>query len=312
MMQGQPTTFWPALALATLLALFPALPGAASDLALTGVAWEELDYAGQNWAVDLTAHMQLAALPAAEAASALLPAEQGTPLPAAGPEVLQLTVEMAMDIAFKPKVAISNQVWFNPGDAGPLGRQRVRRGQDEFEKTYRFTQQGVFRRNREPRGAGDAGRPPEDWGYQVTHFYAHDREGLGCRILSDRLLLIYIVAAAPSLHDGRPLSLCVFGKRQLHRVTLEPQGRTPIPVDYVEDRDQTTTPRRETVEALPIKLTAEPLASDLDKPENFSFLGLQRNIVIYLEPRHHLPVRVTGDISTVAAGDLKLRRARLK
>jgi hypothetical protein len=305
----------PALGLAVLFfavfAWWPA-PATAADLVLTEVVWEELDFQAENWAVDLTAHMRLASLPAAAAESALLPAAQGTPLRAAGPEVLHLAVEMSMDIAFKPPVNITNQLWFNAQDALPLGRQRVRRGQDEFEKTYRFTEQGVYRRNREPRDAGDAARAPEDWRHQVAHFYAHDLEGLACPGLTDRLLLIYIASAAPTLFDQHALTLCVFGKRQLHRVTLEPQGRTSIPVDYTEENGARAMPRRGAVEALKLKLTAEPLASGLDKPENFSFLGLHRNIVIYVEPRHRLPVQVSGDIANVTSGDLKLQRARLK
>ncbi len=101
---------------------------------------------------------------------------------------------MAMNPAFGARVNVGNTVWFNPGDAAARGRYRLRRGEDDFEKTYRFARQGVFRRNREPQNNAERRLEPERWSRQVESFYPYDPERLGCPVVSDRLLLIYIVS----------------------------------------------------------------------------------------------------------------------
>jgi hypothetical protein len=46
--------------------------------------------------------------------------------------------------------------------------------------------------------------------------------------------------------------------------------------------------------------------SELKEAENFSFLGLHSNIVIYLEPGSRLPIQASGDIPTIGTTQLKL------
>lgn len=294
----------------------PGFPGAQAaapfDMPLQAVAWDKLRFHGDNWAADISVTIALDALPAAAQATLLKP-DQGIPIEAAGPEILYMSLEMMMDMAFNnPSVEIANEVWFNPGDAQALGRYRLRRGRDDFAKTYRFTAQGVFRRNREPRDAAEARREPHQWIDAGRNFYPYDLERLGCAAMTDRLLLIYIASAAADLRAERPLALCVFGKRQVHRVTLMPDGKKNIAVDYVADESPSEVRHEGKYEALKIKLLAEPLVSEMEKPENFSFLGLHKNIVIYINPDDGLPLRVSGKIGKVASGDLRLRYVRYK
>ncbi len=276
------------------------------------VTWEHLRYHAKNMMVELTAEMQLQSLPAAQAQTALLKSPRGTPLQASGPETLHIVLNMMIDFAFRDPVNISNAVWFNPDDGAALGRFRLRRGEDDFEKTYRFTEQGVFRRNREPQTKEAARLDPGRWPYFPDNFYPHDPDELGCPGVTDQLVLIYIVSAAESLQGNQPLSLCVFGKRQLHRVQLKPEGLQPLKVDFIEKKGQVETRRKGELKALKIALAAEPMASGLEEPENFSFLGLHKNIVIFIDPASNLPVQVTGEISAVGKAMLKLLEVQLK
>lgn len=289
-----------------------AQPSAPPALALQGVAWEKLRYQAANWAVNLRAAVQLDTLGAAEATAALLVSPQGTPVKAAVPEVLHLSLEMVMDRVFNPPVSITNVVWFNPLDAQVLGRYRLRRGKDDFEKIYRFTAQGVFRRHREPRNAAEAKRGPHQWTDAGINFYPYDLAQLGCCAVADRLLLLYVASAAAELRANQTLALCVFGKRQLHRVELQPDGKKTLAVDYVATQSQSGIHRQGQVEALRIKLVAQPIVTNQDQPENFSFLGLHKNIVIFLDPESDLPVQISGAMSKIGAGDLKLREVTLR
>ncbi|MBL0714521.1 MAG: hypothetical protein JJV98_12555 [Desulfosarcina sp.] len=270
------------------------------------VSWEHLRYQSKNMMVTLTAEMKLQALPAVQAEAVFLKNPRGTPLKASGPEVLHIALDMMIDFIFRAPVIITNEVWFNPDDAAALGRFRLRRGEDDFEKTYRFTEQGVFRRNREPRTREEAALDPDQWSRLIDTFYSHDLDQLGCPVVTERLVLIYILSAIENLKDHQPFSLCVFGKRQLHRVELKPEGSQTLKVDFVEKQPQAETRRQGEVQAIKIALKAEPMVSDLDKPENFSLLGLHKNIVIFIDPKTRLPIQITGDITTIGKATLKL------
>jgi hypothetical protein len=276
------------------------------------VPWRHLSYRANNWAVTLTATMTLDVLPSGQAEAAFLKSDQGTPLRPSGPQTLHLDLDMTMDFLFRDPVQIVNEVWFNPDDAAALGRLRLRRGEDDFEKTYRFTAQGVFRRNREPRTKEEAALAPDRWSRRIETFYPYDTASLGCPVVTERLLLIYIVSATERLENGPPLALCVFGKRQLHRIQLKADGRQTVKADYIERTPQGQTQRKGAIEAVRVTLASEPMTSDLEKPENFSFLGLHKNIVFFIDPQFNLPLQVSGDIPKVGTGDLKLLEAELK
>jgi hypothetical protein len=83
-------------------------------------------------------------------------------------------------------------------------------------------------------------------------------------------------------------------------------------VDYIEKKQQTQTRRNGELKALKIALTAEPLPSQLDESENFSFLGLHKTIAIFIDPATNLPLQVVGDISAVGSATLKLLEVRLR
>jgi len=106
------------------------------------------------------------------------------------------------------------------------------------------------------------------------------------------------------------MSLCVFGKRQLFHVTLRPEGLHPLQVNYLEKRQQIEVRRQTGVKALKIELEAEPLASDLDEVENFSFLGFHKKIAIYVDPPSNLPVQLTGEIPKAGEVTTKLLEAQ--
>jgi hypothetical protein len=105
--------------------------------------------------------------------------------------------------------------------------------------------------------------------------------------------------------------MCIFGKRQLHRVQLKSQGRRSVKVGYLERRKQVQTQREGDMEALAVALETKPMASTLDEPENFSFLGMHKNIVIFIDTQSKLPLQISGTILKAGSADLKLLEADL-
>ena len=276
------------------------------------VPWLQLSYRVKNLSAEVTAQVQLESLPAAKAKAALIKSPQGIPIKACRPESNRITVHKIVDSIFKKPVKTVNHVWFNPQDATALGRIRLRRGNDDFKKVYRFTEQGVFRHRRKPKDRQEILKQPEKWTDVKDTFYTYNLGQLGCPKVTERLVLIYIASAAEISKSMQPLSFCVFGKRQLFHVRLKPEGFHSLKVDFIEKKQQGEIHRQGQVEALKIALEIQPLASDLKEIENFSFLGFQEDIAIFIDPASDLPIQLTGKISKVGEVTIKLHEVQLK
>jgi hypothetical protein len=211
-----------------------------SDIKLDAnqVAWTRLSFHAKNFLVEVSTDVQLASVPATDLDDVLLKSPKGKPIQPEKPKATQMTINTIIDPAFRSEVSINNQIWFNPAGAAALGRVRLRRGDDDFKKIYRFTKQGVFRHRMEPKNKKEVSLTPEKWTDIKDSFYPYDLNRLGCSGVSERSLPIYILSAAVTSKLEDSWSLCVFGKRQLHRVTLRKAGEYPISVSFIEKKQR--------------------------------------------------------------------------
>ena len=276
------------------------------------VPWTQLSYGINNFSAEVSVQVQLESLPAAEVEAALIKSPRGVPIKAWRPQSNRITVHYMVDSLFQSPVKTINQVWFNPKDATALGRLRLRRGKADFKKDYRFTEQGVFRHQREPKDQQETSKQPEKWTDVKDTFYAYNLNQLGCPNVTERLVLIYIASAAELSKSMQPLSFCVFGRRQLFHVRLKPEGFHSLKVDFLEKKQHGEIRRRGEVEALKIALETQPLASDLEKVEDFSFLGFQEDIAIFIDPVSTIPIQLSGKISMVGNVTIKLNEVWLR
>jgi hypothetical protein len=95
-------------------------------------------------------------------------------------------------------------------------------------------------------------------------------------------------------------------------VQLRAEKKQRIKVDYFEKLRGKKMRIEKEVETLKIVLNSEPMESDLDEPENFSFLGFQKDIAIYIDPASRLLLKASGIITGVGKVDLTLHEAQLK
>jgi hypothetical protein len=278
----------------------------------TRVPWTYLSYRINNFSAEVSVQVQLESLPAVEVEAALIKSPQGFPIKVWRPDPNRITVHYMVDSIFKSPVKTINQVWFNPKDATALGRLRLRRGEADFKKVYRFTEQGVFRHQQEPKDQQETSKQPEKWTDVKDTFYPYDLNQLGCPNITERLVLIYIASAAEISKSMQPLSFCVFGRRQLFHVRLKPEGVHSLKVDLIEKKQHGEIRRQGEVEALKIALETQPLASDLKEVEDFSFLGFHEDIAIFIDPVSELPIQVSGEIPMVGNVTIKLHEVRLR
>ena len=271
------------------------------------VTWTDLSFQAKNFWVEVSTDVQLRSLAATELDNILPAASEGEPIKPLTAQAAEMTIHTSIEPRVRSAVTIDNRIWFNPTDASALGRIRLRRGEDDFKKMYRFTRRGVFRHQIEPKDKKEALLAPENWTQKSNNFYAYDAERLGCSGVTERSLPVYILSAVDISKIDYPISLCVFGKRQLHRVQLKAEGTHRVKADYYEKSPRKKVRVKKEVEALKIAFYAEPMKSDLTEPENFSFLGFHKDIAIYIDPASRIPVLATGVITGVGKVELKLR-----
>jgi hypothetical protein len=278
----------------------------------TRVSWTHLSFQAKNFWVAVSTDIQMKSLPASDLGAVLLASPKGTPIKPQTPQINEMTINTTIDPRFRAPVKIDNLIWFNPTDAAAIGRIRLRRGEDDFKKMYRFTDQGVFRHRIEPKDKGEARLEPDKWTDIKDTFYPYDINQLNCPGVSERSALIYIISAAAISKSNKPLTICIFGKRQLHRVQLRKEGILPIKINYIEKKQQVETRKKGTLKVLKMVVTAQPIEPHLEDAENFSFLGFHKNITLYIEPTSGLPIQASGIIPTIGRALLKLRECQMQ
>jgi hypothetical protein len=303
--------------LVAILAQNPAVPAWAMaptrlELRPQRVPWERLMFQAKSVWVDVTVEVVLEPLPWADVEASLLESPRGEPVRPSSADSHKIAVETTIDPAFRRRFTEASRVWFDPKDATALGRVRWQRGDGDFRKTYRFTHEGVFRHRIEPKNEEEELLEPERWTDIKDSFFPYNLTELKCSNVSERTVLIYVVSAARNLLKGETLSLCVFGKRQLHRVSLRSRGTEPIKVDYVEKRQDLEVRRNGKIDAVAIALDSEPVESDLSEAENFSFFGFHENIVLFVDPASRLPIRASGTIPSFGKATLSLDQVHLR
>ncbi len=276
------------------------------------IPWSELSFSAWRFAGSVTVDIQLKALPAAEVEAALIASPRGAPIQPSTPDSFYIAVNMIIDPIFRSPIEMMNQVWFNPQNAAALGWVRLDRGEDDQKKIYRFTQEGVFRHRIEPGDPQEAEEPPEKWTDVKDSFYFYDLSQLGCPSVSENLALIYIISASVDSLSRQPLSVCIFGKTQLHNVRLRSDGIQPLTADFLEKGRQAEVRKQGQVEVLKIMIEAMPMASGQEEVEEFSFLGFHKDIAIFIDPFSRLPIQASGFLPTVGRADLKLTEVRLR
>jgi hypothetical protein len=276
------------------------------------IQWSYLLYEVKSTSADVTTEVRLEFPTQAEAKASMIESREGDPLPVPAAGCYKITVTTLLDSALHAPVKSVDHLWFDPQDATALGRDMLRQGDEDFKKVFRFTKQGVFRYQREPKDKKEASFEPDKWTKVIDRFYPYDAGRLGCPNIVDRLLVIYIVSTSGALENNQPLSLCVFGKRQLFSVKLRPAGSHSINVDYIEQKDQGNDRRNAEVKAVKIDLEAKPLESNLENVENFSFMGFLNKISFSIDSARNLPIEIRGEIPPVGNVTLKLKEARLR
>ncbi len=296
------------------LSLLSPLSGAQSShfkFDMSEVRWNRLSFKSDNFFGSVSTKAVLEEVPADEVECTLIASPQGEVLAPSETKVFKIGINSTMDPLVGSNGILATGLWFAPQKAAAFQRIRLRKGKERWEKTYRWTEDGVFRLRRRPKGTKEEALSPEQWTDIENDFYPYNSARSNCESVTGPSALLYVVSAAGLAVGDPPLVLCVFGKKQLHRVQVRAEKYQQLKVDYLDTSQDKAIRRNGKAEVLKISFTPRSLFPDQTKAEPFSFLGLTEDFDIFIEKDSKIPVQVSGKISGIGRVDIKLSEVRL-
>jgi hypothetical protein len=266
------------------------------------MAWSFASFQAERLGSRLMADIRIAELPAAAEQAGFLRSPRGNSVNPQWPRVVKVSVFLRIELIGRGPVRLENHTWLDPRDGTPFFLVRTRTGLDDYYQQFRFTQEGVFRRQREPASTAEAARAMESWSRLRERFYAFPVGGDRCHRVLETSGLIYFLSAIVD-KPGDPDPLCVFHKRQLHRVSLLAGTIEPVAYDYLEKNGNAETRRNGTASTRKIRIESRPIGSYRGDVEDMFGKGA----LLYLSPDGRVPLIISGELPLIGRVDLKLR-----
>lgn len=276
------------------------------------VRWNRLIFKSGNFLGTVTTRVQIEELAAEAIGDGLLESPGSAGLEPEGAKAILLSVDSAMDPLFGSKEKMATRVWFSPQRTLALQRIRLRQGKEKWEKTYRWTPNGVYRRRLRPIDADEEQLPPTRWTDRQDSFYPYDLEAGNCASVSEPSALLYAVSATGPAVGDPPTPLCVFNKKQLHLVRFTAAKSQHLKINYVVKSEGKESRRKGKAEVLKVSFTSRSLSAGKAEAEPFSFLGLKGDFDIFIDKRSKIPVQVSGRIPAFGRVDFKLGEVQLR
>ena len=136
--------------------------------------------------------------------------------------------------------------------------------------------------------------------------YEYDGSRAECTAVLEPSELLYLASVVDFSGQKSPLNLCVFDRKQLHRVAVTAGGSRQLTVNYLEASPGKQIRREGAVEVHRISFQTRILNPADKKLEVFSFLGLQGDFEIYVDRTTRIPVQISGQIPGIGNLDIRL------
>jgi hypothetical protein len=275
------------------------------------IAWRRLSFKANSVLGKVTSDVRLKVVPVETAIDVLIKDPAVEAFQPSGATLLKLTVYSTINPLFGSDEYLTTESWLDPNGAGALQRVRLRQGNENWQKSYRFTKKGVFRLRKKPRDAREENLPLDQWTKIRNHFYPYGDKAAACSQILEPASLMCIASAIDLTPNPKPLSLCVFNKKQLHLVNVYVGDSQPLKVNYVQELGGKQIRIEKNIDAIRISFQPRSLAPEDKEPEQFSFLGLKGEFDIFIENISRIPVQVSGKTTAFGKIDIKLQEVEI-
>jgi len=268
------------------------------------VAWTELIFQGSKFLSSITVKIQLSS---ADQVIGDLSTKRGTGFAdcvTIGNDSKLLKVQSSATGVDSSQSKYEEKIWFNEKAIHPEKRIRLNSGDDPWVKSYCWEEKGVRRLKILPSKSSEKKYPSSKWTKRTKSFYDYPADAAGCATISDPSLILYMLSTLDLGRRQEPIEICVFGRKQLHRVTVEQEESSSLQVTFTVRSSSKEVSVEDTITPVVFSVTTETFSPGKDKPEAYSFLGLNKGIRIFMDAEKSLPVRITGTNNSI--GDLVL------
>ena len=226
-----------------------------------------------------------------------------------GSESSLLTVLFTSRAAGFSQGQYEEKILFDNTAARPRPQSRIRMSSDDtpWIKSYCWEKKGVRRQKIQPENTREMKEAPAKWTKHTEAFYMYPEKAAECEAISDPSLILVLLSNIEPDSQSVPYNICVFGKKQLHRLTIKEEKSSLLKVAYKERSLSQETAIEGQIFPLVFSISTENITPETTGPETFSFLGLEKDIHIYVDFEKRLPVRISGTNNSIGRLVLDLR-----
>jgi len=276
------------------------------------VTWRRLAFGAKNFFGTVTTDIRLETIRLQEVSDGLITMPQGAAFQPSAGTLFAVSVHSVADPLLGSDEDLNITAWYDPKGGNALQRIRLLRGKEIWQKTYRFSDKGVFRLRRIPKGPDEPRLPAENWTDIEKSFYPYPSNDAGCTSVLEPSVLMFLVSAVDPAVQDPPSSLCVFNKKQLHEVRIHREGIKPLKINYLQKSSNQAIRRQTQIDAIRFSCRSRSLAGPDQEAEPFSFLGLSGDVDIYVDATTRIPVSVSGRIAGFGRIDIQLHEVEMK
>lgn len=268
------------------------------------VSWSALEYKASKFGFSTTSRISLGTVPAERAAGDFIDAGKSTGLAPRGPELLRLRILSSLLGRDS-----TSDLWFDPHQALAYQAVETTTGSRHRYRAYRFTDQGVYSLLRKPE-KGQEPLSPDHWSDTSDENFPHPEWAGEHLVVTSPSALFYILSVADLSRVGAHVEIPVFSRTSVELLVIKVEKSDRLKVNYVEVSGSDEKRIKGRAETLHLSLRARPL--DASSQTQFQLLGLQGDVVIHLDPRHRVPLEISGRVPRAGKVRIRLRRLNLK
>ena len=272
----------------------------------TTVTWKHLSFKGKEFFAKLSAEIELISPSESELDATFIPSSQGVPVAMTEFGALVIDTKISVKSIFA-KVKLRKIAWFDPVTLSAMQYVRERRGFKDSEKTYRFTDKGIFRVAKKPIDKNEIIQPPERWSVSSESFYPFDSEKKDCANITAPIPVIYLISALKVSDFENPVTICVFNKKKTVYLDIQKEPSEAFQLNHIEVKGDKTIHKNTSILAEVLSLKARSISSG-EAIDNFTLVGLQGDLRIYIDPESRTPVQLRGDYKSFGEIELNLRQ----
>jgi hypothetical protein len=272
----------------------------------TAVTWKHLSFKGKEFFAKLSAEIELISPSKSELDTAFISSPQGVPVAITKFGALVVDTKISVKSIFA-KLKLRKIAWFDPVTLSAMQYVRQRSGFKDSKKTYRFTDTGIFRVAKQPIDKNEIIQSPEEWSGGNEIFYPYDLEKINCVNTTAPIPVIYLISALKISDFEKPVTICVFNKKETIYLDIEKEPSEAVQLNHIEVKGDEAIQKNTSILAEVLSLKARSISSG-QAINNFSLVGLQGNIRIYIDRESRIPVQLKGDYKEFGEIKLNLRQ----